>query len=206
MQIPIAFWSVPMKGKVLAVLSLCAIAAFGSSQAIVNGGFNGSANGWTTQDTAGFGGYQSNDGTGLSGYFLLDGDNGPTTFPTLSQTLTDLTPGVKYHVVGFYQTVGSYQASDPFKVQINGNTLFTGSTTGPVNGWVLFSVDFYAADSEALLTMHSEITGSSSYGVDGLSIAEAVPEPASCVALAIGVLGALKLRRTRKRNTIDPDA
>lgn len=183
-----------MKGKSLAILSLCALAAWGNAQSLINGGFDAGVTGWTEHDTAGFGGFQPNDGTGNSGYYLLDGSDDPTTFPTLSQTLTDLTPGVQYHIVGFYKTFGTYEAPDPFLAKINGNTLFTGSTTGPVNGWVLFSLDFYAADPEALLSFHSEVNGNSSYGIDGLSI-QAVPEPASLVVLGIGALAMLRRRK-----------
>src|SRR4029450_140448 len=73
---------------------------------LANGGFssvvpsNGPGNGWTSSDIDAGGGWRSSGGHTGAGFIL--NSNGSSSNPTLTQTLTGLTPNVTYRVSGWY--------------------------------------------------------------------------------------------------------
>jgi hypothetical protein len=189
----------------LAVLALLTIARLVTAQdnLVVNGAFNGNANGWTISDTPGGFGYSSVVGNPGGGVLLDNISPSPSSDPTASQTISGLTIGMVYLVSGDYQP-GKLRGSDlptgpSFGVAINGDFLFTAAAPQDFV-WRQFSFFHTASSSTAVLNLSSQINGTGlSYAIDNIAM-RAVPEPSS-VGLGLFSFGMLLCcRRTKPCN------
>ena len=132
---------------------------------------NGTGGGWTSANIDSVGGWQS------GGYFILN-SNGQPPHPTISQTLTDLLPGVTYQVTGqFINVYGQYggDAAGSFQALITapfgGGTEQLGSFTAHKSsapGWTAFSFTFTADGTTATLSLSAELTTDASFAIDNL--------------------------------------
>lgn len=189
----------------LAMWALMTIARLATAQnnLVVNGDFNGNANGWTISDTPGGFGYSSVVGNPGGGVLLDNISPSPSSDPTASQTISGLTIGMVYLVSGDYQSGklrGSGLPTGPsFGVAINGDFLFTAAAPQDFV-WRQFSFFHTASSSTAILNLSSQINGTGlSYAIDNIAM-RAVPEPSS---LGLGLFSfgmVLCCRRTKPCN------
>lgn len=179
----------------VAVLAACAHGDF------VNGSFEtGDFTGWTVTnasrgsslfDYPGWAGLQPTDGT----FLAVFGDVAQED-DTISQTLTT-TPGVKYTLSFDLGSSGATEPMENFDVEWNGTTLY--------NGHAPASLDSSLTHFTYTVTGTGSDTASfggynfySNTGLDNVKLTpQAVPEPASCLALAGGALALIRRRRAK---------
>ena len=165
---------------------------------LTNGNFsdqvptNGFANGWTSVNIDGNGGWRYWAGNPIivfngrwyewnPGFILNDAGQGGTD-PTIRQTLTNLAVGVTYEVTGDFASIWSnYGNRDAFSfaVQVDGITIFSARRSRDANGnlvndvWRSFRSTFTATKDTAVLSISGERNGDdSSYMIDNLSVRE----------------------------------
>ena len=146
---------------------------------------NGSANGWTSTNVDSNGGWRSSGGD-PGGYFIVNSNGSSSTDPTISQTLTDLNPGVTYQIDGDFQNVypqyaDSNSSTASFGVYANGVLVYS-STKGnaPAGPWKHFTTTFTLGlgTTSLTLTIAGEQNGQdASYSVDNLLV-RAINTPA----------------------------
>ena len=177
--------------------------ASASENLIINGGFNGNADGWIITDT--FGGFGFTPVLGNpGGNVLLDSFN-PTleTDPTATQTVADLVPGSTYLISGDYKP-GKLRGSDlpigqSFGVAMDGEYIFT--THAPADfTWRQFSVLYVATSPTSVVTLSSQINGTgSTYAIDNIAM-HVIPEPRSLVIALAGVCAIAVYSRRASRS------
>jgi hypothetical protein len=191
-----------LKSIVLAAFALSLPPQLATAQGnlVVNGGFDTDASGWIATYIGANGGYQPSKGD-PGGFFFLDNTPSPSTYPTISQTINGLIPTDSYVVSGNYaysDNYGSGSSTDPsFGVAINGIFLF--EATIPTNAdWQNFSFLYTATSASAVLSLSSQVNGTTiSYLIDNISM-YAVPEPGILSLLGLGGLAFLWHRRKAK--------
>jgi hypothetical protein len=137
-------------------------------------------------------------------YLDLDGTPGPGQITQAFAT----TPGLTYTLLFAYANNFNAQASASAFVRVfdsSGDRLgpqsFTHSTSASGNlDWTVLSQTFVAVEASTSLQFTSQSPGGNG-GIllDGISITEAVPEPASLALFGIGGLGLLAYRRRLRR-------
>jgi hypothetical protein len=162
---------------------------------IFNGGFDSNANGWIIINAPNGFGYSSVGGH-PGGDVLLDNISpSPSSDPTASQTISNLTPGITYVVSGDYQQGkdrgGGSPTNPSFGVAIDSVLMFTAVAVAPNNfNWQQFSFSYTATSSSVILSLSSQINETGvSYAIDNIAM-QAVPEPSilSLSLLSIGIL------------------
>ncbi len=127
---------------------------------------NGAANGWTSTNIDGNGGWRPD-------YFILNSNGSASSDPTISQSLT-VNPGVQYQI-GLYVTnvYPQYGGSSPnaFEVAVNGQVVAT-RTKAQANGW-LYVTTYWTAGAgttSATLSLIGEHGDDSSFAVTDVSL------------------------------------
>lgn len=157
---------------------------------------NGTGGSWTNFDISAGGWFATGGNPG--GRFILN-DSGQATNPTIQQTITGLTIGQSYTVLGGYQihVVGLGNAANSFGVLLDNAAIL--QLGNPGNVWTPFSVDFVATSTSHLIGFEAERLGSDlSYMIDNIAVVAAVPEPGT-VALISLVAGGASLAEWRYR-------
>lgn len=206
--------------KVLFVGSMAASFCAANAQSFVNGNFEtGNLTGWTvtptsngTTDVQDAVQYDIDAGgpltTNFAGHFAVAEVNFDSTQQgiLLTQTMT-LTGGTKYTFDFDWaaQTTGSNAEGGVFALVVNGSAIVTQSAgsiaTSPIVGHI---TAMYTPTSTGSFAVGSSITrpyqspGNLFQYVDNFKVSSAVPEPASVLAIALGVAGFAIRRRTRK--------
>jgi hypothetical protein len=161
------------------MLSAAWLASSVHSQLITNGNFstlvprNSTGGGWTSSHIDGAGGHQPTGGN-PGGNFILN-DTGPLgSDPTISQSVSGLTPGGSYLLTGDYASVYSsfgVATKLSFAVDIDGLNKTKLGRPGAEGVWGSFAVPFWAAASSALISFRAEIDGDdSSYRIDNIDL------------------------------------
>ena len=124
-----------MRTHLLIAATSCGLLALGgavNAQSITNGTFdtfvpsNGTGGGWTTSNVDGGGGHRTTGGNPGS-FFILNDAGQAGTDPTISQTITGLTPGLTYTITGDYRAVfatANTGATQAFGVFTDGTVRF----------------------------------------------------------------------------------
>ena len=153
------------------------------------------------------------------GNFLAsEGNNDATHINTISQTISDLTPGAQYNVSFDWAGAQQYvsQSGQPFSgaqderwvVSLGSQTLSTPTVQNASHGftgWMSSSLIFTAASAQEVLTFMSD--SDSPRGVppfallDGVSVT-AVPEPASWALMIVGVGMLGGVARSRRQSAV----
>ncbi len=141
------------------------------------------------------------------GNFLLQ--DGAYQVGTLSQTLSGLVAGKSYQV-SFYQAAGQQSGfsgitTEWWSVSLGRSSQATPVMTTPSHGfigWSQVSLNFVATATSEVLGFLAQGTPSGEppfVALDGISVTQAVPEPATFALLGAGVLGMLAVRGRRRR-------
>ena len=144
---------------------------------VVNGSFNGNANGWVITNTPGGFGYHSAVGNPPGGVQLDNVSPSTSSDPSASQTISGLTPGIVYRVSGDYRrgkVRGSALPTDQpsFGVAIDGNFPFTTLAPAIPFEWLHFSFSYTASSSAVFLSVSSQLNGTGvSYDIDNIAMA-----------------------------------
>jgi hypothetical protein len=172
-------------------LGLCGVA---SAQNFVNGGFDGSATGWSVLDCD-FGGYQGSTGqNGNPGWVWLN-NVGNASIPRVEQSVSGFTIGDSYTLKAWYGSGQIFNTNDVFEALIDGAVVFSGPNA-PVVGWTEMSHTFTATAATHTFTFRAEVVADSDYVFDSASlIHNPVPEPGTMAALAVGSLALYRRRR-----------
>jgi len=146
------------------------LSAIAQGNLVFNGGFDSSAAGWVTNVSSGYyNPWKGNPG----GCFDLAG--------SISQTISNLSPGASYFVSGSYDVAGGTLVSTPsFGVTINGNIEFE---VAPLDyNWHGFNFSYTATSSSALLSLEAQIHGIGlGYRIDNI-LMQPLPKLAGNVA------------------------
>lgn len=210
-----------MKKNIFLML-LLSIPAFlfsgtGQAQLVTNGTFDSNADGWSSENIDGAGGWRSDYGN-PGGNFILNSNGVVATDPTISQLVTGLTPSSLYSLTGdfagVYTAYGNPDALS-FGVYADGVLIASYSRPGGENVYGSFSLDIYADDSDILLAFKGEMDGDdSSYRIDNISLTLKEPAPVSSDTTPIPtlsewgmivmslLLAGLVFWRSRKRQNI----
>ncbi|HVP75745.1 MAG TPA: hypothetical protein VMS63_06970, partial [Gaiellaceae bacterium] len=127
---------------------------------------NGAANGWTSTNIDGNGGWRPD-------YFILNSNGSASTDPTISQSLT-VSPGVQYqislYVTNVYPQYGG-SSPNPFEVAVNGQVVTT-RLKAQANGWLLVTTYWTAGagTTTATLSLIGEHGDDSSFAVTDVSL------------------------------------
>ncbi len=115
------------------------------------------------------------------GHFILNSNGAFDSDPSISQTVSGLTPGAAYTVSGDYASVYSFAGSPEalsFAVDIDGVNAAKLGRPGGENEYGCFAVPFTAAGSSAVISFRAEIDGDdSSYRIDNIALTEGVLPP-----------------------------
>jgi hypothetical protein len=200
-----------MTFKTSIVLIALALSCFSQSATaqgnlVVNGGFDTDASGWVITNiyVPYGGGYHSTFGDPPGSILLYNPNFGfSIPFPTASQEINSLTPGVLYVVSGDYRGGGKNVTDNSFGVALDGDFLFETAAPADFFSWHSFSFDYTATSTSALLSLEAQINGTDdSYTIDNISM-EAVPEPTSFWLIGSGgIVSATFLSNRRKGLTI----
>ncbi len=161
----------------------------GQGNLVFNGGFDADASGWNVS-----GGY-SDKGGNPGGYLLLGGFS--SNIPAASQTIMGLVVGTTYVVSGDYYEQSVISTGQSFGVAIDDVYLFEPTNPGPGSiFWHNFDFFYTATASSAVLSLTSQLNGTSvPYGIDNI-VMYAVPEPSASWLLFLGVGVLLYARRS----------
>ena len=126
---------------------------------------NGAANGWTSTNIDGNGGW-------FPDYFILNSNGSASTDPTISQSLTNVNPGVTYQITGYVTNVypqygGS--SSNAFEIAVNGQVVLAKSKA-QANGWVFFTTTWTDVNTTtATLSLIGEHGDDSSFAITDIA-------------------------------------
>ena len=118
-------------------------------------------NGWTSTNIDGNGGWRAD-------YFILNSNGSASSDPTISQSLTNVNPGVTYQITGYVTNVypqygGS--SSNAFEIAVNGQVVLTKSKA-QANGWLFFTTTWTDVNTTtATLSLIGEHGDDSSFAV-----------------------------------------
>ena len=182
----------------IAALTLVQSCQYATAQSslVVNGTFDTDASGWTINNVSQGGGYLSSAGNPAGSVFLYDGKSPPFA-PTASQEISGLIPGADYIVSGDYRSGSENTVTgNGIGVALDGVYFFE-STLQPDLNWYSFNFEFTADSTSALLSLSSQIDGSSATClIDNISM-QAVPEPDDLYLMGMG--GALLVWKFKRR-------
>jgi len=144
-------------------------------------------------------------------FVALDGDISLQSGSTISQTINGLTPGLQYDV-GFDWAASELinrtgATTERLAVDFGSDAQTTATVSVPsggFSGWMQQSFRFTASSASEVLTFLSFGTPSGSPPVallDGVSVTQAVPEPASWATLVLGLAVLGGTLRTLRRQT-----
>jgi hypothetical protein len=163
---------------------------------VVNGGFDTDTSGWTLTNGAV---YQPLFGN-PAGSIDLPIANPPSSYGTVSQEISSLTPGQFYTVSGDYYRGGGVKNppnSFAFGVAFDGSfVLQINAPTSP--GWYSFSFNWQATSINTLLSLSAPLNETYDFSIDNIAM-YAVPEPNSLCLMGVGgMMSALFFRHRRK--------
>lgn len=124
---------------------------------------------------------------------------------TISQTIAGLTAGMRYLVS--FDLAGNPDGAPPIKlvdVTVNGSTsgfaFSVGSSTRALMGWQPYSFTFLASGSSTVLSFAASNQPPGFFGpaLDNVSVAAAVPEPATWAMMLTGFFGLGVIARRRR--------
>jgi hypothetical protein len=130
----------------------------------------------------------------------LDGSDAPPA-GGITQTLTGLTVGASY--ILSFEYIGQSGYTPNFSVMLGNSTVVNAMSVTNSTSYTLFTTTYSATDTSAALTFISNDAPGSYNGViiaDVSVNSAAVPEPASCAMLGMGVLAIGAFGRYRRRN------
>ncbi|GAA4352150.1 hypothetical protein GCM10023185_11540 [Hymenobacter saemangeumensis] len=155
------------------------------TERFTNGGFDTSATGWTGANIDGNGGYRTTGGN-PGGMFILNDAGQVATDPSISQTVTGLTPGTAYIIRGDYRTFYTNSVGvTAFAIDVNGTQAL--ALPSPGQTWTAFSLGFTATATSQTIRFRGEINGTDiDIAVDNLSLRQA----ASSVTFTCANVGA----------------
>lgn len=128
---------------------------------------------------------------------------GTTVFESFGQTIADFVIGTTY-TLSWYATNtgccnGGYSAAAEILSDIDGTTMFTGSTLTSDGNWYQESYSFTATSTSHRLDFRLAKGAQAYMGIDGISLTVSqVPLPASLPLLAFGLASFGLLRRRKK--------
>ncbi|CAN5439318.1 hypothetical protein BH11ARM2_BH11ARM2_23160 [soil metagenome] len=132
---------------------------------------------------------------------IVNGTNQPGTTVWSSSNSGPLVIGQSYTVSGWLSNLYAASPASPASLtfELNGNTInaMPFSATG-VGQWQQFSATFVATSTLSNFAIRDNVLelGGNDFGLDDISLTtNAVPEPCSMAALAIGGLALLRRRR-----------
>jgi hypothetical protein len=186
-----------LRETILAAFLLAPFAGGARAQGtlVFNGTFDTSAAGWTITNITTGTAYETAHGNPPGDVWLYSQE--PSLIPTISQTISGLSPGAVYSVSGDYRK-GKGDSPDPsLGVAFNGVFVFE-LASPPDYDWHSFSFLYTAAAPSEALSLSTQLNGTLiAYAVDNIAMQQ-VPEPSSSwLICAAGISSALLPRRHR---------
>jgi hypothetical protein len=189
------------------IATLCLSGAATAAPLITNGGFDGSANGWTLLGGCATAGYTAaGNGTGAVD---MNSCGEANTDPSVGQTVTGLNIGQTYNLSWDQRLSDSHSGGGHGKTF----AVFLGQDAGNLLSikeyldatWKTYTATFVASATSQLITFAAELDQRTagvtlrtdvSYAVDNVSLTS-VPEPASLALVCLGLAGMFARRRTQ---------
>jgi len=125
-------------------------------------------------------------------------------FESFGQTVTDFIVGTTYDLSWYATNTGccgaGFIAPAAILFDLDGTTVFTGSTLTRDGQWHLETTTFVATSTSHTLDFRLEIGARAYLGIDGISLdaVAAAPEPAALSVMGLGLVGLVLVRRRIK--------